>query len=83
MRNRNSSKINQPRLTAKMRVCHFCTHGIREVDYKETQVLQKFLSSYAKILPRKKTGLCAKHQRKLAQSVKRARQMALIPYTTR
>ena len=61
----------------------FADVKINEIDYKDTKSLQRFLSSYAKILPRKKTGTCAKHQRKLAQSVKRARHMALIPYTTR
>lgn len=54
-----------------------------DIDYKQIEPLQKFLSSYAKILPRKKTGICAKHQRKFSQAVKRARFMALIPYTTR
>jgi len=65
------------------RDCYFCINGLTEIDYKEVKVLQRFLSSYAKILPRKKTGICAKHQRKLAQAVKRARIMALIPFTTR
>lgn len=67
----------------KQKQCFFCANAIKEIDYKDTKNLQRFLSSYAKILPRKKTGICAKHQRKLAQAVKRARHMALIPYTTR
>lgn len=67
----------------KQKQCFYCTNGIKEIDYKDSKNLQRFLSSYAKILPRKKTGICAKHQRKLAQAVKRARHMALIPYTTR
>ena len=67
----------------KEKNCHFCINGLKEIDYKETQVLQRFTSSYAKILPRKKTGICAKHQRKLAQAVKRARFMALVPFTNR
>jgi small subunit ribosomal protein S18 len=67
----------------KQKQCFFCANSIKEIDYKDTKNLQRFLSSYAKILPRKKTGVCAKHQRKLAQAVKRARFMALIPYTTR
>ncbi|MBU2229093.1 30S ribosomal protein S18 [Patescibacteria group bacterium] len=67
----------------KPKVCHFCANGIDEIDYKYTRVFQRFLSSYAKILPKKKTGTCSKHQRRLAQAVKRARFMALIPYTTR
>lgn len=67
----------------KQKLCFFCVNDIKEIDYKDTKNLQRFLSSYAKILPRKKTGVCAKHQRKLARAVKRARYMALIPYTTR
>ncbi|MFZ6036494.1 MAG: 30S ribosomal protein S18 [Patescibacteria group bacterium] len=63
--------------------CHFCINGIVDIDYQDTETLKRFLSSYAKILPRKKTGICAKHQRKLSTAVKRARFMALIPYTTR
>jgi len=63
--------------------CYFCQNGIREIDYKDTTILQKFTSGYAKILPRRKTDVCAKHQRKLARAIKRARHMALIPYTTR
>ena len=67
----------------KVKVCHFCANGIDQIDYKDTKVFQRFLSSYAKILPKKKTGSCSKHQRRLAQAVKRARFVALIPYTTR
>lgn len=67
----------------KERYCHFCVHNVNEVDYKDTQLLERFLSNYAKILPRKRMGTCTKHQRKLSQAVKRARFMALIPYTNR
>ncbi len=67
----------------KQKVCYFCSHAIKDVDYKDTQTLQRFISSYGKILPRKKTAVCAKHQRKLAQAIKRARMMALLPFTTR
>ncbi|MFA5051827.1 MAG: 30S ribosomal protein S18 [Patescibacteria group bacterium] len=77
-----TNRNNAPRVvTAK--ACHFCTNGIDDLDYREVKTMQRFLSSYAKILPRKKTGICTKHQRMLAQAVKRARFMALIPYTTR
>ncbi|MDD5039685.1 MAG: 30S ribosomal protein S18 [Patescibacteria group bacterium] len=65
------------------RECHFCTNAMSEVDYKDIKLLQRFTSSYGKILPRKKTGICAKHQRKLAEAIKRARFMALLPYTLR
>ena len=73
----NVNKSSQPK------VCYFCQNGLADVDYKNTNILQRFLSSYAKILPKKKTGVCSKHQRKMARAVKRARFMALIPYTTR
>lgn len=60
--------------------CYFCTNNIKEVDYKNVGVLKKFLDNFAKILPRRETGLCAKHQKDLARAVKRARFMALVPY---
>lgn len=63
--------------------CHFCVKGTKDIDYKNTQLLGRFLSNYSKILPRRRMGVCMKHQRILSQSVKRARFMALIPYTTR
>ncbi|MFA5107550.1 MAG: 30S ribosomal protein S18 [Patescibacteria group bacterium] len=69
--------------TIKEKTCHFCAHGYSEIDYKDVQTLQRFISSYAKILPRKRTGTCAKHQRKLATAVKRARQVSLLPTTGR
>ncbi len=61
--------------------CYFCQQNKKQVDFKETQALNKFLSAAGKIKSRKKTNLCAQHQRKLTKAVKRARFMALIPYT--
>ncbi len=63
--------------------CYFCTENISEIDYKDTKLLSRFISSYAKIEPRRRTGTCAKHQRILVQAIKRARFMALLPFTTR
>ncbi len=60
--------------------CYFCQHGIKEIDYKDVALLRRGISSFERILPRKKTGFCALHQRKLARAIKRARFMALIPY---
>jgi len=61
--------------------CYFCQKGIKkEVDFKETSFLKKFTAVSAKIRPRKKTGLCAQHQRDLAQAIKRARFLGLLPY---
>ncbi|MFH0805150.1 MAG: 30S ribosomal protein S18 [Patescibacteria group bacterium] len=65
------------------RACHFCVNGLEEVDYKDIKLLQRFVSSYAKILPKKKTGVCSRHQRMLSESIKRARFTALLPFTTR
>lgn len=67
----------------KVRECYFCINGLNEIDYKDTRILQKFLSGYAKILPRRRTGSCLKHQRKLALAIKRARFMALIPFVNK
>jgi len=63
--------------------CYFCQNEIKEIDYKDTQTLQRFISSYAKIMPRKRSAVCAKHQRKLAQAIKRARFLALLPFSVR
>lgn len=63
--------------------CYFCTTNRDVVDYKDAETLKRFLSASAKIYPRKKSGLCARHQRKLSTAVKRARYLALIPFTTR
>ncbi|RLC39877.1 MAG: 30S ribosomal protein S18 [Candidatus Nealsonbacteria bacterium] len=60
--------------------CYFCQRNIKEIDYKDTKILSQFISLLGKIKPRKKTGLCSRHQRKLAQAIKRARFLALLPY---
>lgn len=70
-------------LAPKPKVCYFCVSGLNEVDYKDTRILQKFISGYAKILPRRRTGTCMKHQRKLALAIKRSRLMALIPFVAK
>ncbi len=64
-----------------MKACFFCQNGITFIDYKNTEILRNFINSHAKILGPKRTGLCQKHQRELAKAVKRARVMALLPYT--
>lgn len=64
-----------------MRQCHFCTNNLREVDYKDVETLKQFLDAYARINKQARTGLCTLHQRRLAQAVKRARELALIPYS--
>ena len=63
--------------------CFFCTTNRSVIDYKDSELLGKFISASAKIYARKKSGLCAKHQRLLAHAVKRARYLALLPFTNR
>lgn len=63
--------------------CYFCAKNITYIDYKETEMLRRFTSAQAKILPPRKTGICAKHQRGLKAAIKRARILALLPFTTR
>ncbi len=65
------------------KVCYFCANNIKDIDYKDTETLRHFISAQAKIMPRKRSHLCAKHQRYLAKAIKRARVMALMPYTAR
>jgi small subunit ribosomal protein S18 len=63
--------------------CHFCVNGIKDIDYKDGQTLRRFISSYSKIVPKRRSGVCSKHQRKLANAIKRARYMAILPYLPR
>lgn len=63
----------------KKKVCMMCTG--KTVDYKEPETLRKYINEKGKILPRRVTGNCARHQRYIAQQIKRARAIALLPYT--
>ncbi len=65
----------------RKKVCSFCVENIDEIDYKDVTRLKRFISERAKILPRRVTGTCAKHQRELTVAIKRARQIAILPYT--
>ena len=67
----------------RQRHCGYCIHGVRAIDYKDAGSLRRYTSSYAKIVPRRKSGVCAKHQRMLSQAIKRARVMALLPFVTK
>jgi small subunit ribosomal protein S18 len=66
----------------RKKVCIFCQDKVNEIDYKDTAKLRKFISERAKILPRRVSGTCALHQRQLNTAIKRARQMALLPYVS-
>jgi small subunit ribosomal protein S18 len=65
----------------RRKVCAFCVDKIDHIDYKEAHKLRRFLSERGKIEPRRKTGTCARHQRKLTLAIKRARHIAILPYT--
>jgi len=62
-------------------MCYFCQKNIADVDFKDSATLSRFVSGFYKIKGKKKTGLCSKHQKKIANAVKRARQMGLMAYT--
>ncbi|PLR79980.1 30S ribosomal protein S18 [Bacillus canaveralius] len=66
----------------RRKVCYFTANGITHIDYKDVDLLKKFISERGKILPRRVTGTNAKYQRKLTVAIKRARTMALLPYVS-
>ena len=66
---------------AKKKVCQFCVDKAMDIDYKDVAKLRRYTSERAKILPRRVTGTCAKHQRLLTIAIKRARHIALMPYS--
>ena len=66
----------------RKKVCSFCVDKVEFIDYKDISRLRRFVSERAKILPRRVTGTCARHQRDLTAAIKRARYLALMPYTS-
>ena len=62
------------------KVCRYCENEVARVDYKDEYTLNRFISDRGKILPRRATGACARHQRQLATAIKRSRYLALLPY---
>lgn len=65
---------------ARRKVCNFCVDKAKEIDYKDTAKFRKYTTEKGKIVPRRQTGTCARHQRMVTNAIKRARYMALIPY---
>ena len=65
---------------SRKKVCNLCVDKVVEIDYKDVNKLKKFITEKGKIVPRRMSGVCAKHQRELATAIKRARYMALLPY---
>ncbi|MBN1367283.1 MAG: 30S ribosomal protein S18, partial [Dehalococcoidales bacterium] len=64
----------------KRKICLFCRDKVKHIDYKDLSMLRPYMSDRAKIVPRRKSGACAKHQRALAAAIKRARHLALLPF---
>jgi small subunit ribosomal protein S18 len=71
----------RPRRGRRRKVCNFCVDKAKSVDYKDVAKLSKYITERGKILPRRVTGNCAKHQRQVTEAIKRARNVALMPYT--
>jgi len=66
----------------RRKVCQFCVDKCQHIDYKDTARLRRFMSDRSKILPRRTTGTCARHQRQLTVAIKQSRHVALLPYVT-
>ncbi|MBP3290970.1 MAG: 30S ribosomal protein S18 [Clostridia bacterium] len=78
----NEIKAPRPaKRVPKKKVCLFCVEHIEDIDYKDVAKLRRFVTEKGKILPRRMSGVCAKHQRSLATAIKRARVMGLLPYS--
>lgn len=69
--------------TVGKKACYFCAVNVKEIDFKDEPTLRKFTSSYGKIVPRRRSGVCSKHQRKLALAIKRARILGILPFTNK
>ncbi|WP_058486059.1 30S ribosomal protein S18 [Defluviitalea phaphyphila] len=72
--------VQKRRVRKRKKVCSFCIDKVNAIDYKDVNKLKKYISERGKILPRRITGNCAKHQRALTVAIKRARHIALLPY---
>ena len=79
-RNENAAARPVRQMRKRKKICIFCADKVDYIDYKDTAKLRKFISERDKILPRRISGACAKHQRDINTAVKRARQVALLPY---
>ena len=78
----NDSQGGGKRFYSHPRVCQFCTDKSVVIDYKQGELLRRFVSEDGKIRPRRQTGTCARHQRELAVAIKRARHLALLPFAS-
>ncbi len=81
-RTENTVRAPRPMVRRRKQVCIFCADKVEFIDYKDSAKLRKFISERGKILPRRISGTCSKHQRELNTAIKRAREVALLPYVT-
>lgn len=79
-RRSSRSSGGRRRFTRRRRTCHFCAEKINSLDYKQVDLLKRYIKEDGRIRPRRETGACAKHQRMVAGAVKRARHMAILPF---
>ena len=80
---KKGGRDQKPYRRPRKKVCNFCVDKIDEIDYKDVEKLRKYVRDKGKILPRRVTGTCAKHQRKVTEAIQRARHIALLPYTVK
>ena len=78
-----TEEVQKKRIYFRKKVCRLCIQKVTEIDYKDVDLLRKFITDRGKILPRRITGNCAKHQRMLARAIKRARMVALLPFVAK
>jgi small subunit ribosomal protein S18 len=77
---RRSRGRRRGRYSSRRRICAFCVDHVDYIDYKNQENLKRYVNEFGRIRPRRQTGTCAKHQRSLAQAIKRARHIALLPF---
>ena len=80
VKNEEKVVVKKFRKPSKKKVCAFCVAGEKTIDYKDVAKIKKYITEKGKILPRRQTGVCAYHQRELCAAIKRARNLALLPY---
>ena len=78
----DSRRGQRGRVRTRRRICAFCVDHIDNIDYKDQDMLKRYVNEFGRIRPRRQTGTCAKHQRSLARAIKRARHIALLPFVS-
>lgn len=76
----HNKPVHATTVAAKEKMCHLCVQNVGDVSPRDTMTLRRFVSSFMKIAPRRRSGLCAKHQRKMSRAIKVSRELGLMPY---